>query len=43
MNKTGDMPFWLIMLIWTLIGAVVVLLIIKASGSKMGELLGRLG
>jgi len=43
MNKKGDMPFWLIMLIWTLIGAVVVLIIIKLSGDKMAELVGRLG
>ncbi len=43
MNKRGDMPFWLVMLIWTLIGAVVILLIIKVSGTKMLDLLGRLG
>ena len=43
MNKRGDMPFWLVMLIWTLIGAVVILLIIKGAGTKMTDLLGRLG
>jgi uncharacterized membrane protein YhaH (DUF805 family) len=43
MNKKGDLPFWLVMLIWILLGAAVVLFIIKLSGDKMAELIGRLG
>lgn len=43
MNKKGDLPFWLVMLIWSLIGVGVVLIIIKLSGDKMAELIGRFG
>ncbi len=43
MDKKGDMPFWLVMLIWVLIGLAVVLMIIKLSGDKMAELIGSLG
>lgn len=42
-NKKGEIPDWLMMLIWLLIGLVVVLFIIKLQGGKLLEFLDWLG
>ncbi|MEK6868521.1 MAG: hypothetical protein AABX98_06885 [Nanoarchaeota archaeon] len=42
-NKKGDMPFWLIMLIWSLIGLFVILGIIFIEKGKLVGFLDWLG
>jgi hypothetical protein len=39
MDKKGDMPFWLVMMILILAGLVVVLLIIFAASGKLQDFL----
>jgi len=42
-NKKGEMPFWLMMLIWALVGLVVVLIILKTQSGKFTVFLDWLG
>lgn len=42
-NKKADIPFWLTMVIWALVGAVVILIIIGLERGKLLEFLDWLG
>jgi hypothetical protein len=39
MNKKAELPFWLVSVIIILLGLIVVMIILSASGGKMHEFL----
>jgi uncharacterized membrane protein len=43
MNKKGEMPWWLMMLIMSLVGLVVVLGMLAFSGGKLADFMAWLG
>ena len=43
MNKKADLPFWMVMLIWILLGAFVILIIVGIERGKLLEFLDWLG
>ncbi|MBI5073247.1 hypothetical protein HZA99_05510 [Candidatus Woesearchaeota archaeon] len=42
-HKKADMPFWLIMMIWMLLGLIVILAIIMIEKNKLFSFLDWLG